>query len=193
MAEAWRQFDTNATLPANCLLGPTAWCVNGKGEKDRIVLDERVVCRGLLRVESYGDGRIHAAPNAYIGDDCLISSAAGVEIGEHALLAHGVHIFDNDTHPLDWRVRLEDIRAITRRNTDKPAIESAPVKIGAHTWIGLNSIVLKGITIGERSIIGASSVVTKDVPDDVLVAGNPARVIRRLGDVLAPETSTPAR
>jgi acetyltransferase-like isoleucine patch superfamily enzyme len=76
---------------------------------------------------------------------------------------------------------LEDVQAITRRTANpKPVIATAPVKIGAHVWIGFNSIILKGVTIGDRSVVAAGSVVTKDIPADVLVAGNPARVIRSL-------------
>jgi acetyltransferase-like isoleucine patch superfamily enzyme len=102
-----------------------------------------------------------------------------VQIGTQALIAHGVQIFDNNTHPTSWRDRELDWRSISTGRTDaRPPIAGAPVRIGANAWIGFNSIILKGVTIGERSIVAAGSVVTSDVPPDGVVGGNPARVLR---------------
>lgn len=61
-------------------------------------------------------------------------------------------------------------------------IAAAPVQIGSHAWIGFNSIILKGVTIGDRSVVAAGSVVTHDVPADTLVGGNPARVLRTIAE-----------
>jgi acetyltransferase-like isoleucine patch superfamily enzyme len=181
MIGAWRQFSRFAQIANSCRLGPDAWCVNCKGEPHRITLGEKVICRGLLRVEQFGDGRIDIGDNVYIGDDCLVSCAQSVRIGRHTLLAHGVHIFDNDTHPLDWQQRAADVQAILRgKPQQKPPIPSAPVEIGEHAWIGFNSVIMKGVTIGARSVVAAASVITRDVPPDTLVAGNPPRVIRSL-------------
>lgn len=178
---AWRQFEKFARTGNSCRLGPAAWCVNGRNEPNRVALGENVICRGLLRVEQFGDGRIEIGEGVYIGDDCLVSCALSVRIGRNTLLAHGVHIFDNDTHPLDWQHRAEDVRAILRgKPQQKPPIPAAPVEIGEHAWIGFNSVILKGVTVGARSVVASASVVTKDVPPDTLVAGNPARVIRAL-------------
>ena len=182
-AAAWRQFEKSARVGNACRLGPAAWCVNGRRDPSRVVLGENVICRGLLRVEHFGEGRIEIGESVYIGDDCLVSCALSVLIGHHALLAHGVHIFDNDTHPLDWQQRAEDVRAILRgKPQQKPPVSSAPVVIGEHAWIGFNSVILKGVTVGARSVVAAASVVTKDVPPDTLVAGNPARVIRTMNE-----------
>ena len=73
------------------------------------------------------------------------------------------------------------MRSILRgKPQQKPPIPAAPVVIGEHAWIGFNSVILKGVSIGDRSVVASASVVTKDVPPDTLVAGNPARVIRAL-------------
>ena len=177
--EAWQQFDSSASIAEDCLLGPNAWCVNSAGDTSRIVLGKGVVCRGLLRVEKFGEGRIQIEANAYIGDDCLLSAAAGITIGEHVLLAHGVQIFDNDSHPLDPAARVADYASV-QHHGERGRIAAAPVSIGARAWIGFGAIILKGVTIGENSVVAAGSVVTRDVPPNTVVAGNPAAVVKTI-------------
>jgi acetyltransferase-like isoleucine patch superfamily enzyme len=181
IAQAWAQFRRFSTLPSSCRLGSHAWCINMSNDPSRIMIDEGVVCRGLLRVESFGTGRLLIRSNAYIGDDVLLSCADQIVIGSNALIAHGVQIFDNNTHPTNWQDREMDWQSI---NSGKarlhPAIASAPVHIGDHAWIGFNCIILKGVSVGQRSIVAAGSVVTSDVPPDTVVGGNPARVLRTL-------------
>lgn len=81
-------------------------------------------------------------------------------------------IFDTDFHSLDWRDRKD--------GTDIQKRKKSPVVIKSLAFIGANSIILKGVTIGERSIVGAGSVVTKDIPDGEIWAGNPAQFIREI-------------
>lgn len=176
-ALAWRHFEKHAQVAPGCRIGPNAWCVNSLGNTDFISLGERVVCRGLLRVEQFGAGRIVLHPHAYIGDDCLLSSSVGIEIGEQAMLAHGVQIFDNDSHPLDPAARSRDYESVLSGGARSP-IAAAPVRIGGHAWIGFCAIILKGVTIGDNSVVAAGSVVTRDVPPNAVVAGNPARIVK---------------
>jgi acetyltransferase-like isoleucine patch superfamily enzyme len=181
IAQAWEQFSQNACISDECLLGPNAWCVNGKSDPKLILLEGRVICRGLLRTERFGQGKILIHSEVYIGDDSLISCSNLVEIGSHTLIGHGVHIFDNDTHPVDWQARLNDWKAIVDGQKDlKPEIASSPVLIGQHVWIGFNSMILKGVNIGNGSVVAAGSVVTKDVPENVIVGGNPAQIIKSI-------------
>jgi acetyltransferase-like isoleucine patch superfamily enzyme len=179
-AEAWAQFDRHAQLAAGCLLGPNAWCVNSLAEPARISIAENAVCRGLLRVEKFGSGRIAIGAHAYIGDDCLLSSSAAIEVGEHVLVAHGVQVFDNDSHPLDAAARLGDYASVLDHGA-RGEIAAAPIRIGARAWIGFNAIVLKGVTIGADSVVAAGSVVTRDVETGTVVAGNPAIIVKKLG------------
>jgi len=103
----------------------------------------------------------------YCNFNCVILDVAPVTIGDHVLLGPAVQIY-TATHPLD---------AAERRS----GIEGAkPIVIGNDVWIGGGAIVMPGVTIGDRAVIGAGSVVTKDVPADTIVAGNPARVIRKI-------------
>jgi len=176
----WASFDSSAIVGERCLLGANAWCVN-QGARDRIVIHDEVVCRGILRVESFGDGRIVLGDRVYVGDDTILSSAERIEIGPGTLVAHGVQIFDNNSHPLDPDARASDWRAVVSggaRTAD--GIERAPVIIGRDAWIGFGSFVLKGVTIGDGAVVAAGSVVTTDVAERSIVAGNPARELRRL-------------
>lgn len=94
--------------------------------------------------------------------------SAPVTIGDNLFVAPGVHIY-TAKHPLDVETRC------------RKALELAsPVHIGNDVWIGGKAIILPGVTIGDGCVIGAGSVVTKDVPPHTLVVGNPARVLRKL-------------
>jgi maltose O-acetyltransferase len=111
--------------------------------------------------------------NIYIGNDvffnlnCMIIDNNRVEIGDHVMIGPGVQIY-TAAHPLDAESRVQGWEM------------TKPVTIGDSVWIGGSAILLPGVTIGERSVIGAGAVVTKDIPPDVVVAGNPARIIREI-------------
>ena len=183
--QVWKQFDKNTIISESSLLGSKAWCINSQLEPYRIQLEGRVVCKGLLRIEEFGNGKIIVHPEVYIGDDCLLSCADMIEIGSYTLIAHGVQIFDNDSHPLDWRSRQKDWHTIMDGLAiPREAIATSPIHIGQHVWIGLNSIILKGVRIGDNSIIAAGSVITNDIPAGVIAGGNPARVIRKITEIV---------
>jgi acetyltransferase-like isoleucine patch superfamily enzyme len=110
--------------------------------------------------------------NVFIGYHASISVGREVVIGNHCFIAGGVSIFDNDGHPINHIKRSKHER-VTPDNI-------MPVRIGDYVWIGTNAIILKGVTIGEGAIIGAGSVVTKDVPPFVIAVGNPARIIAQM-------------
>ena len=83
---------------------------------------------------------------------------------------------DNDAHPLDYELRRKDASVAEAEKN----IKTAPVEIGDDVWIGAHCLILKGVHIGPRSIIAAGSVVTKDIPSDVIAGGNPCKVIKSL-------------
>lgn len=124
---------------------------------------------------------------SFIGGATQIISACSVEIGNNVLIAGQVLIQDHDSHSLDSAKRLDDIEYALARHQGKPVMTKSwanvacnRIKIHDDSWIGVRSIILKGVTIGEKSIVGAGSVVTKDVPPNVIVAGNPARIVKSL-------------
>ncbi len=125
---------------------------------------------GYCHVEAY-------APESVVefGDDVQVNNNAyiksegpGIRIGPRALIGSFVQIFDSDFHELDP----------SRRRGGTPRM--APVELGENVFIGDHALILKGVTIGRDSVIGAGSVVTASVPEGVVAAGNPAKVVRQL-------------
>lgn len=110
----------------------------------------------------------------------VIACAENIEIGNDVLVSWGCSIVDHNSHAMDWSSRKNDVITWKQGKKDWSGVKIQPVKINDRAWIGFNSIILKGVTIGEGAIVGAGSVVTKDVPPYTIVAGNPARVIREV-------------
>jgi acetyltransferase-like isoleucine patch superfamily enzyme len=112
----------------------------------------------------------------------LIMAEEKIEIGSHCLVSWNVGIADSDFHPLEPAQRLIDAQALAPYFKDRPPrpkLKTAPVKIADNVWIGMNAVILKGATIGENSVIAAGSVVTKSVPPNTVVAGNPAIIVKQ--------------
>jgi maltose O-acetyltransferase len=110
---------------------------------------------------------IHLGRNVFVNYQCVFLDCARIEIGNDVQIGPAVQLYTAQ-HPLDPTVRrsgLESARAI---------------RIGNDVWIGGGAVVLPGVTIGDRSIVGAGAVVVRDVPPDTVVVGNPARVVRTL-------------
>jgi acetyltransferase-like isoleucine patch superfamily enzyme len=113
----------------------------------------------------------------------LIMAEEKIEIGSHCLISWNIGIADSDFHPLEPAQRLIDAQALAPYFKDRPPrpkLKIAPVKIGDNVWVGMNAVILKGVTIGENSVVAAGSVVTKSVPPNTVVAGNPAVIVRQL-------------
>ncbi len=113
----------------------------------------------------------------------LIMAEEYIEIGSHVLISWNVGIADSDFHPLDPAKRLQDTYALApyyENRPPRPELKTAPVRIGDGAWIGMGAIILKGVTIGENSVVAAGAVVTKSVPPNVVVAGNPAVIVKEL-------------
>lgn len=114
----------------------------------------------------HGHG-IRLGEHVFVNANCTFLDGGYITIGAHTLVGPNVQIY-TPHHPMDY---------ISRRESKEYAY---PVTIGQDCWIGGGTIICPGVTIGHRCIIGAGSVVTKDIPDDSLAVGNPARVIRKL-------------
>jgi acetyltransferase-like isoleucine patch superfamily enzyme len=123
-----------------------------------------------------------------IGDFTLVNGALimaeeRIEIGSYCLISWNVGIADSDFHPLEPAQRLIDAEALApffKDRPPRPKLRTAPVIISDNVWIGMNATILKGVTIGENSVVAAGSVVTKSVPANTVVAGNPAVIVKKL-------------
>lgn len=114
----------------------------------------------------FGTG-IHLGEHVFINFSCTMLDNNSITIGDHTLIGPNCQLYCPH-HPMDFMARRE------------PKEYAKPIKIGSDCWLGGGVIVCPGVTIGDRCIIAAGSVVTRDIPDDSLAAGNPAKVKRRL-------------
>jgi len=121
------------------------------------------------------NGSILIGKNVGISQSALVAKGADIVIGDNVKLGGGVKIYTTDFHCLDYRKRRDPEIDLAERKYSSVSIED-------DCFIGAGSFVLKGVTIGARSIIGAGSVVTKSIPADCMAAGNPCRIIKSLTD-----------
>ncbi len=112
---------------------------------------------------------IEIGENFFMNMNCVILDGAKVTFGDNVFVAPGCGFYTAG-HPLDAEQRNRGLEY------------ARPIKVGSNVWIGGNVCVLPGVTIGDNSVIGAGSVVTRDIPSGVVAAGNPCRVIRLIGE-----------
>jgi maltose O-acetyltransferase len=114
----------------------------------------------------YGNN-IRVGENFFANFDCMVLDVCRVEIGRNCEVGPGVHVY-TATHPIDAVERVEGLEA------------GKPVTIGDDVWIGGRAVIDPGVTVGDGAVIGSGAVVTEDVPDGVVVKGNPASVVKEL-------------
>ena len=124
-------------------------------------------------------GSVTIGDRCYIGASTLVI-AERIDLGDDVVISWGVTIVDHNSHSVEWSGRRNDILDWKAGRKDWSNVRQGPVVIRDRAWIGFNAMILKGVTIGEGAVIGAGAVVTRDVPDYAIVAGNPARVVRTI-------------
>jgi len=145
--------------------------------KSDIVLGNHVWLFGIIK--SQNRGKVTIGNNTRIGEKTRVWCVNSVTIGDYCAIANNVIITDNNTHPISPEFRLFKKLNLDRYGTNLwKYSDNMPVKIGNNVWIGDNARILKGITIGDNSVIAASAVVTKDVPANSIAAGNPAKIVK---------------
>jgi maltose O-acetyltransferase len=110
---------------------------------------------------------LHVGENFYANFDCVFLDVCEMRIGDNCFIAPGVHIY-TATHPINPYERISGIEY------------GKPVTIGDNVWIGGRVVINPGVTIGNNVVIASGAVVTKDVPDNVVVGGNPAKIIKEI-------------
>lgn len=172
----WLIYRNQVTLKGKAYLNFGALII-GMHKKDQIVLGKNIDLYGCLSVGK--KGKIIIGDYTGMGRRAVIQALDKVEIGRFGYIAPDVLIFDSNHHSIYARDRMIDAlgaeKGIYARN-----VATKPIKIGNHVWIGRRAMILKGVTIGDRSIVGANAVVTHDVPSDVVVAGNPAKIVKHI-------------
>ena len=141
-------------------------------------------------------GYVALGDRVYIGTGTQIISRERVTIGNDVTMAWDITIYDHNSHSLDWRQRRRVVDHFHRtygtpdcfEALDWSGVAAAPIRIEDKVWIGFGAVILKGVTIGEGAVVGARSVVSRDVEPWTVVAGNPATLVRRL----QPPTDSPA-
>jgi len=145
------------------------------GDNARIMSDflrAGIAIYSRVKITAFANSKIIIGNNVALVGTSITCRMTRIEIMDGTLIGPNTIIIDSDVHSV-WPPE-------NRINT--PGYENdRPIKIGKNVWIGMNSIILKGVTIGENSVITAGSLVKTDIPPNVLAGGNPARVIKPLG------------
>ncbi|MCG9891871.1 MAG: acyltransferase [Thermosynechococcaceae cyanobacterium MS004] len=180
--QRYNNFLNYANIDSSVKILPNAVVSNHSQCPNLINVGKNSVLRGELLVFAHA-GKISIGDSCYVGEGTRIWSSDSIDIGNRVYISHNVNIHDTNSHSIDPYLRSQHFSAIMTTGHPKENIfdiKGSPVLIEDDVWIGFNSTILKGVTIGSGSIIAACSVVTKDVPSNVLVAGNPAKIIKTI-------------
>lgn len=170
--EGWDELGRNSEVLGSC---------HKAVEGGFISIGADCLVEGMLKTES-PQGEISIGDNCYIGSGSILGSAVGIHIEDDVLISYQVVIMDSDNHSVRRSERRRDLADWRNGNKhDWSVTVSKEVVIRSGCWIGARAMICKGVTLGEGVIVGAGSIVTRDVEAWTIVAGNPARVIRRLG------------
>jgi acetyltransferase-like isoleucine patch superfamily enzyme len=181
-AQKWRWYERNS-LPWNRLRihrefavreAFCRWPVHGNVlealEAGRLELGPHVLFEPGVWITCPGEARIRIGGGTFLNLGVQVASVALVEIGEHCMFANGCfvtdgnHRFDDPSRPVPWQ-------GFTTKG---------PTRVGDNVWCGANVVITSGVTVGERCVIGANSVVTTDLPPFSIAAGAPAQVLRTI-------------
>ena len=181
-AQRWRWYEHNS-LPWNRLRihwefmrreAFVRWPVHGnvlEALRDgRLEIGPHTLLEPHVWITAPGQARIRIGTGTFLNIGVMIASLDLVEIGDHCMFANGCfvtdgnHRFDDSSRPVPWQ-------GFTTKG---------PTRVHDNVWCGVNVVITSGVTIGERCVIGANSVVTSDIPPHSIAAGAPARVLRRI-------------
>jgi acetyltransferase-like isoleucine patch superfamily enzyme len=177
------------TLPPNIQVGNDCWFERQDSfARYRSEKDPGLIFGDRVRVYTWTTFNVEPTGCVEIGDDAVLVGpvfmcAEHIKLGRNVTISYHVTLADSDFHPIDPRLRIEDSIANSPQGdrSRRPAIVSRPITIDDDVWIGIGAIVLKGVHIGRGARVAAGAVVTRDVPDGEVVAGNPAQPTSNIG------------
>lgn len=173
-----KMFLNNAVIGKNLGISASSLCVSPS--KGQIVIGDNCDLPDC-RLYAIGGGHIKIGNYTTIRYNSKISAANEVTIGDYVIISNNVRIYDHNSHPTDPEIRKEMCFTGFYGDAWSPIkSDNKPVIIDDNVWIGEFSTILKGVHIGRGSIVASNSVVVKDVPPYSIVAGNPAKVVKRL-------------
>jgi acetyltransferase-like isoleucine patch superfamily enzyme len=155
--------------------------INIQRNKKKIKIGTNTHIRGTLLLFAH-NGNINIGNNCYIGFGTQIWSANDIKIGNNVLISHNCNIIDTNSHEENYLERKESyIKMLSKGHpTENVNVKSAPILIEDYAWLSFNVSILKGVTIGKGAIVGAGSLVLKNVDPFTMVAGNPAVFIKNI-------------
>ena len=173
-----------ATLPPNVRIGKDCYLERRDSFKRfRSKRNPGLLLGDRVSVYTWTEFNSESASLIEVGDDSILVGAIfmcaeHISIGKRVIISYNTTIADSDFHPIDPKQRQRDAIANSPfgDQSARPKIVSDPVIIGDDVWVGIGSIILKGVRIGSGARIGAGAVVTRDVPENAYVSGNPGRV-----------------
>lgn len=150
-----------------------------RSSQSNISIGRECLVEGLVVTEK-DDSQISIGDNVFIGNATVIDCASSITINDDVLISYDCIVSDNDSHSIKYSERRNDLVSWKQKRKDWRNVRQAPIVISKGAWIGARSVILKGVYIGEGAVVGAGSVVTKDVETYTIVAGNPAKLVRKL-------------
>ena len=181
-----RDLERGCRADSTSVFGPMASVINCRHDPDSIFVGPSCAVMGQSTTFPQG-GRIVLAEKVFVGEGSRVWSAASITIGRHVLIAHGVNIYDNNSHYLRWQERRDEIDAILPGLdliSHGHDIKAEPIVIEDDVWIGFNAMVKGGVRIGRGAVVGAGTFVNADVPPFGIVAGNPMRIVKTLDETV---------
>ncbi|UCD55157.1 MAG: acyltransferase [Candidatus Omnitrophota bacterium] len=148
-------------------------------KKEQLVIGDYAILR-YSKLFFFGEGRLTIGNYCYLGDFTQIDAAEEVTIGNYCMLSNRIMIQDHTSHPLSPKKRRKQLIGLQKTPTDVYDTVIKKVTIEDDVWIGMDALILKGVTVGRGSIIAARAVVTRDVPPYSVACGNPARVVKTI-------------
>lgn len=171
-------FKWNTICGKGVRIYPSAFCDN-KNNKNSIIIKEYAGIKGSLICNR--KDRITIGKCTTINKGTTLYANNEIKIGDYCMISYDVEIHDNNGHPLSAMIRREQLIQKSKGiPNDNYLAKSKPINIEDDVWIGMHSIILKGVNVGKGAIIAAGSVVTKDVPPFTIAAGNPAKAIKKI-------------
>lgn len=167
----------------NSLIENMKFNCRSKEEKIYLTIGEDSVIDGTINLEN---AEMKIGNRVLINEGTTFYCTKGITIGNDVMISWGCTIVDSNMHSIISADRLKETKNARKeienhtmgQNVDRSVIKSSPILIKDKAWIGFNSIIMKGVTIGEGAIVGAGSVVSKNVPDYAVVVGNPAKIVK---------------